>query len=259
MDPPPADTIIRSLESLYTLGALNNEGKLTKLGRQMAEFPTDPMLARAILAADKYQCVEEVLSIVAMLGEASSLFFRPTDKKIYADSARARFTSKDGGDHLTLLNVWNEWVETDYSMQWAKENFLQYRSLKRARDVRDQLLNLCDRVEVSVSTAGATNFVPIQKALLAGFFPHVARLRRDGQGYSTVKSNIGTYIHPSSTLMGRNPPPRLIVYHELVLTSKEYMRSCMPVQAEWMTEVAPHYKMDEALGRKEAKSKKPKM
>jgi len=94
MDPPPQDTIVRAVELLYALGALNNAGDLTKLGRQMAEFPTDPMLSKAILAADKQGCVDEVLSIIAMLGEASALFYRPKDKKIHADSARARFTNK---------------------------------------------------------------------------------------------------------------------------------------------------------------------
>jgi pre-mRNA-splicing factor ATP-dependent RNA helicase DHX16 len=185
--------------------------------------------------------VEEVLSIVSMLGEASALFFRPADKKIHADSARARFTNKDGGDHLTLLNVWNEWVDSDFSMIWAKENFIQYRSLKRARDVRDQLANLCERVEISMSSVGANDLVPIQKAITAGFFPHVARLRRDGQGYTTEKSNVSAYIHPSSVLMAQNPPPKFILYHELVLTSKEYMRSCMPIKPEWLHEVAPHF------------------
>ncbi|CAF9914601.1 MAG: Cyclin-dependent kinase catalytic subunit [Gomphillus americanus] len=241
MDPPPAETLIRSLESLYALGALNDKGELTKIGRQMAEFPTDPMLAKAILAADKYGCVEEVLSIVSMLQEAHALFVRPADKKVHADSARTRFTNKDGGDHFTLLNVWNEWVDSDFSMIWCKENFVQYRSLKRARDVRDQLANLCERVEVSISSVGANDLVPIQKAITAGFFPHVARLRRDGQGYTTEKSNISAYIHPSSTLMAQNPPPKFILYHELVLTSKEYMRSCMPIKPEWLHEVAPHF------------------
>ena len=241
MDPPAVETLEGSYSSLYALGAFNDKGELTKIGRQMAEFPTDPMLAKAILAADKHGCVEEVLSIVSMLGEASSLFFRPSDKKLYADSARARFTNKDAGDHLTLLNVWNEWVDSEYGMVWARENFLQYRSLKRARDVREQLQALCERVEITLSSAGANDFLPIQKAVLAGFFPHVARLRRDGQGYSNVKSNVETYIHPSSTLMGWNPPPRFVVYHELVLTSKEYMRSCMPVKPEWLHEIAPHY------------------
>lgn len=239
MDPPPAETIIRALEQLYALGALNDRGELTKIGRQMAEFPTDPMQAKAILAADKYGCVEEVLSIIAMVGEASALFFRPKDKKIHADSARARFTVKDGGDHLTLLNVWNQWVDSDFSVVWSRENFLQQRSLTRARDVRDQLAKLCDRVEVSISSAGSNNLIPIQKAITAGFFPHAARLQRGGDSYRTVKTGQTVYLHPSSTLFEVNP--KWVIYHELVLTSKEYMRSNMPLQPEWLVEVAPHY------------------
>ncbi|KAJ5946781.1 hypothetical protein N7454_003620 [Penicillium verhagenii] len=239
MDPPPAETIIRALEQLYALGALNDRGDLTKVGRQMAEFPTDPMLAKAILASGQYGCVEEVLSIVSMLSEASALFFRPKDKKIHADSARNRFTIKDGGDHLTLLNIWNQWVDSDFSVVWAKENFLQQRSLTRARDVRDQLAKLCDRVEVAVSTCGATNIIPIQKAITSGFFPNAARLQRGGDSYRTIKNGQSVYLHPSSTLFEVNP--RWVIYFELVLTSKEYMRSNMPLQAEWLVEVAPHY------------------
>lgn len=241
MDPPSTDTIVRAVEQLYALGALNNAGELTKIGRQMAEFPTDPMLARSILAADKYGCTEEVLSIIAMLGEASALFFRPKDKKIHADSARARFTNKDGGDHISLLNVFQEWTDSDYSYVWAKENFLQQRSLARARDVRDQLARLCDRVEVDPNKAcgGQSNIEPIQKAVTAGFFPHSARLQRDGQSYRTVKNGQVVYIHPSGVLIDHQP--KWTIYHELVLTSKEYMRSCMPLKPEWLIEVAPHY------------------
>ncbi|PGH14804.1 hypothetical protein AJ79_02820 [Helicocarpus griseus UAMH5409] len=239
MDPPPAETLIRALEQLYALGALNDHGDLTKIGRQMAEFPTDPMLAKAILAADKYGCVEEVLSIIAMLGEGSSLFFRPKDKKIHADSARARFTIKDGGDHFSLLNVWNQWVDSDFSYVWARENFLQQRSLTRARDVRDQLAKLCDRVEVNITSSGANNLIPIQKAITAGFFPNAARLQRGGDSYRTVKNGQTVYLHPSSTLFEVNP--KWVIYYELVLTSKEYMRSNMPLQPEWLVEVAPHY------------------
>lgn len=239
MDPPPAETLIRALEQLYALGALNDRGELTKIGRQMAEFPTDPMLAKSILAADKYGCVEEVLSIIAMLGEASALFYRPKDKKIHADSARARFTVKEGGDHFSLLNIWNQWVDSDFSYVWSRENFLQQRSLTRARDVRDQLAKLCDRVEVTISSVGANDMVPIQKSLTAGFFPNAARLQRGGDSYRTVKNGMTVYLHPSSTLFQINP--KWVLFYELVLTSREYMRSNMPLQPEWLTEVAPHY------------------
>lgn len=256
MDPPPAETIIRALENLYALGALNDHGELTKLGRQMAEFPTDPMLAKSIIAADKYGCVEEILSIIAMLGEASSLFYRPKDKKVQADSARERFTIKEGGDHLTLLNIWNQWVDSDFSYVWARENFLQQRSLTRARDVRDQLARLCDRVEVTINTCGANNIVPIQKAITSGFFPNAARLQRGGDSYRTVKNNQTVYLHPSSTLFEANP--KWVIYYELVLTSKEYMRSNMPLQPLWLNEVAPHYHKKEDIEKLGIDKKVPK-
>ena len=60
MDPPPTETLMRALELLYALGALNDLGELTKLGRRMAEFPVDPMLSKAIIASENYSCTEEV-------------------------------------------------------------------------------------------------------------------------------------------------------------------------------------------------------
>jgi pre-mRNA-splicing factor ATP-dependent RNA helicase DHX16 len=240
MDPPPNDALIKAMEQLYALGALNDKGELTKLGRQMAEFPTDPMIAKAILASDKYGCVEEVLSIMSMLGEASALFFRPKDRKLYADKAREAFT-RPGGDHLTLLEIWNQWVDTGFSNQWAQDNFLQYRSLSRARDVRDQLVRLCDRVEVEVRSGmgGDEGLTNIQKSIVAGFFPNGARLNRSGDSYRSVRINQTVYIHPSSVLYGQKP--KWVLYNELVLTSKEFMRNCMPLKPEWLVEVAPHY------------------
>ncbi|KAK5115563.1 hypothetical protein LTR62_001222 [Meristemomyces frigidus] len=249
MDPPAPDMLIRSLEQLYALGALNDKGELTKVGRQMAEFPTDPMLAKAVLAADKEGCVEEVLSIIAMLGEASAMFYRPKDKKLQADAARARFTVKEGGDHATYLNIWNQWVDSDFSYVWARENFLQQRSLTRARDVRDQLLKLCDRVEVTPSSCGSADLPPIQRSIAAGFFPNAARLQKGGDSYRTVKNNLTVHIHPSSVLL--EVKPKWVLFYELVLTSKEFMRSVMPLKSEWLVEVAPHYykaKDVEALG-----------
>jgi pre-mRNA-splicing factor ATP-dependent RNA helicase DHX16 len=64
MDAPPAETLIRALETLYALGALNDKGELTKLGRKMAEFPLDPFLSKTIIAAEKYGCTEEVIRFV---------------------------------------------------------------------------------------------------------------------------------------------------------------------------------------------------
>jgi hypothetical protein len=116
-----------------------------------------------------------VLTIIAMLSESSSLFYRPKDKKLHADQARQNFV-RAGGDHFTLLNVWEQWAETNYSQQFCYEQFLQYKSLSRARDIRDQLAGLCERVEVVIqSNPNSNDITPIQKALTAGYFYNTVR------------------------------------------------------------------------------------
>ena len=187
LDPPPGETLMRALELLYALGALNDRGELTKLGRRMAEFPVDPMLSKAIISSEKYSCTDEVrhfsafpsfftdiyvqvLTIISMLSESGSLFYRPKDKKLHADQARQNFV-RPGGDHFTLLNVWEQWAETNYSQQFCYEQFLQFKSLSRARDIRDQLAGLCERVEVVIQTNPNSNDITaVQKAITAGYF-----------------------------------------------------------------------------------------
>jgi len=225
-----------ALEQLYALGALNHKGELTKLGRRMAEFPTDPMLAKMLVASEKYQCAEEMLTIAAMLSVNAAVFYRPKDKIVHADTARQAFWNP-AGDHLTLLNVYNRWKETDYSTQWCYENFIQHRSMKRARDVRDQLEGLMERVEIEVKS-NLSDTAAIRKAITAGFFYHGARLSKSGQ-YQTVKNKNTVYVHPSSCLF--EDRPRWVIFHELVFTTKEFMREVIEIENTWLLEVAPHY------------------
>lgn len=245
MDAPSSETLIKCLELLYAIGALNSKGELTKTGRRMADFPIDPMFSKALLHSVQYGTVEEIATIIAMLGESSNLFYRPKDKKEEADKKKELFFDATG-DHLTLLNVWNRWQETEFSSLWCQDNFIQYRSLKRVKDVRDQLMSLCKKAGLLLESSENDKdedgkLEQIQKSIVAGFFPHVVRLSKMGDSYKTLKKNQAVYIHPSSTLYPQKPPPKLLLYHELVLTSKEYMRNCMTIKDTWLQEVAPHY------------------
>ena len=67
MDPPPVKTLIAAMEELYTLGALDDEGLLTRLGRLMAEFPLEPLLSKMLLTSVDLGCSNEIITIVAML------------------------------------------------------------------------------------------------------------------------------------------------------------------------------------------------
>lgn len=81
----------RALEQLYALGALNDRGELTKLGRRMAEFPTDPQLAKMLLASERYKCSEDAATIAAMVSCGAAVFYRPKDKQLQADAAHKNF------------------------------------------------------------------------------------------------------------------------------------------------------------------------
>lgn len=240
MDSPLADTLIRALEQLYALGALNDRGELTKLGRRMAEFPLDPMLSKSVIAAEKYKCVKEILSTVSMLSIGSSVFYRPKEKAVHADTARMNFARGGGGDHISLLRCYTEWAETSYSIQWCFESFIQVRSMRKARDIREQLEGLCERVEIDQEISSPDDLDSILKAITSGFFYNTAKLGKSGD-YQTVKQHRTVYIHPSSVLSKEEELPGWLVYFELAFTTKEFMRQVAPIQPNWLIEIAPHF------------------
>ncbi|EEF52960.1 ATP-dependent RNA helicase, putative [Ricinus communis] len=235
MDPPSPQALISAMEQLYSLGALDEEGLLTKLGRKMAEFPLDPPLSKMLLASVDLGCSDEILTIIAMI-QTGNIFYRPREKQAQADQKRAKFFQPEG-DHLTLLAVYEAWKAKNFSGPWCFENFVQSRSLRRAQDVRKQLLSIMDKYKLDVVSAGK-NFTKIRKAITAGFFFHAAR-KDPQEGYRTLVENQPVYIHPSSALFQRQPD--WVIYHELVMTTKEYMREVTVIDPKWLVELAPRF------------------
>ncbi|RZC75992.1 hypothetical protein C5167_001764 [Papaver somniferum] len=235
MDPPSPQALISAMEQLYSLGALDEEGLLTKLGRKMAEFPLDPPMCKMLLASVDLGCSDEILTIIAMI-QTGNIFYRPREKQAQADQKRAKFFQPEG-DHLTLLAVYEAWKAKNFSGPWCFENFVQSRSLRRAQDVRKQLLTIMDRYKLDVVCAGK-NFTKIRKAIAAGFFFHAAR-KDPQEGYRTLVENQPVYIHPSSALFQRQPD--WVIYHELVMTTKEYMREVTVIDPKWLVDLAPRF------------------
>ena len=239
MDPPPTNTMLTALEELYALSALDDEGLLTRLGRKMADFPMEPSLSKVLIASVELGCSDEVLSIISMLSATQSVFYRPKEKQQQADQKKARFHDPHG-DHLTLLNVYNGWKQNKYSNPWCFENFIQARHMRRARDVREQLVNIMKRYRHSIASCGrATQLV--RRALCAGLFRNSAR--RDQQGgqaaYKTLIEETPVYNHPNSSLHGKNPEH--VIYHTLILTTKEYMHCTTVIDPKWLVEAAPTF------------------
>ncbi|CAO3703629.1 unnamed protein product [Rhizopus stolonifer] len=235
MDPPPENNLIQALEQLYALQALDDEGLLTRLGRKMAEFPLEPQLSKMLIQSVDLGCSEEILTIVAML-TAQNVFYRPKEKQAQADQKKAKFHQPEG-DHLTLLTVYNGWKNSKFSTPWCFENFIQQRSMKRAQDVRKQLLGIMDRYRHDIVSCGR-NYTKVCKALVSGYFRNAAK-KDPQEGYKTLLEGTPVYIHPSSALF--NKGPEWVIYHEIVFTSKEYMREVTAIDPKWLTEAAPTF------------------
>jgi pre-mRNA-splicing factor ATP-dependent RNA helicase DHX38/PRP16 len=97
---------------LWVLGALDNTGELTSLGRKMANFPMDPALAKMLIVSVERKCSAEVLTIVSMLS-VPTVFYRPKERIEESDAAREKFFVPES-DHLTLLHVYTQWKSNGY-------------------------------------------------------------------------------------------------------------------------------------------------
>ncbi|CAP95939.1 DEAH-box ATP-dependent RNA helicase prp22 [Penicillium rubens] len=235
MDPPPTNTMLTALEELYALSALDDEGLLTRLGRKMADFPMEPALAKVLIASVDSGCSDEMLSIVAMLS-IQSVFYRPKEKQQQADQKKAKFHDPHG-DHLTLLNVYNAWKHAGFNNSWCFENFIQARQIKRAKDVRQQLLGIMNRYKHRIVSCGRDT-IKVRQSLCTGFFRNAAR-KDPQEGYKTLVEGTPVYMHPSSAMFGK--PAEHVIYHTLVLTSKEYMHCTTAIEPKWLVEAAPTF------------------
>ncbi|KAI8997108.1 P-loop containing nucleoside triphosphate hydrolase protein [Pilobolus umbonatus] len=238
MDPPAPETLMRALELLNYLGALDDDGELTPTGELMSAFPLDPQLCKMLIESVHYGCSNEILSIAALLS-VPQIFVRPNNARKAADEAKAAFTHADG-DHLTLLNAYHAYKTNNEDPNWCFDNFLNQRSLKSADNVRSQLRRTMEKHDldlVSNDFVSKSYYTNIRKAITAGYFMQVAHLERSGH-YLTVKDNQIVTLHPSSCL---DHKPEWVLYNEFVLTTRNYIRTCVEVKAEWLLEVAPSY------------------
>ena len=155
---PPQENIENSMYQLWVLGALDNTGELTKIGRKMVEFPLDPPLAKMLIFSEQLGCSAEVCTVVSMLS-VPSVFFRPKEREEESDAAREKFFAPES-DHLTLLNVYQQWKMKQYSNLWCTEHFIHPKAMRKAREVRQQLLDIMKQQKLAeVSCGGAWDVV----------------------------------------------------------------------------------------------------
>jgi len=167
-------------------------------------------------------------------------FLRPKEQAKEADAAKSEFAHADG-DHLTLLNAYHAYKQHEATaVEWCWQSFLQQRSLKQADDVRGQLSRVLSGLGmklVSTPFSSKDYYVNIRRAIAAGFFMQVAHLEPGGH-YLTIKDHQVAHLHPSCVLGSK---PEFVLYHEFVLTQKNFLRTVTTIRPEWLLEASPAY------------------
>ena len=216
--PPPAELIIRALELLYSLGALDDYAKLTRpLGVRMAELSVEPMMAKVLLSASTFGCLSEILSVAAMTSLQGAVWFHNDGEKKSSDTARRKFAAEEG-DHLTLLNIYEAFItKAKKQPKWCHENHLNYKSMMKAVSIRAQLKRYLERFgtnvnesHLAVRTEGDEHMKSeqIRKCLTTGYFAHAARMQPDGT-FNTISGGVILHAHPSSLMFVSFPQSQL--------------------------------------------------
>ncbi|MCU7726633.1 ATP-dependent RNA helicase HrpA [Actinoplanes sp. KI2] len=242
IDPPDKRNITDGVKLLEELGALDDR-RLTPIGRQLAQLPVDPRLARMVIEADKQDCVAEVMVIAAALSIQDPRE-RPTDKQQQADEKHARFLDKES-DFFSYLNLWRYLREKQQEIsgnqfrRLCRSEFLNYLRVREWQDIYAQLRQVArtlglalaeDREEVAEGQH-------VHTALLAGLLSHLGL--KDGEKREYLGARGAKFaIFPGSALFKKQP--RWVMSAELVETSRLWGRVNARIEPEWAEKLAPH-------------------
>uniref|UniRef100_A0A2L2YGK4 RNA helicase n=1 Tax=Parasteatoda tepidariorum TaxID=114398 RepID=A0A2L2YGK4_PARTP len=233
---PPSKHVISAIELLYALKALDENGILTSpLGTQMAEFPIHPMFSKLLLISGEYHCIEEALTITAML-QVQNIFVVVPSRMLELKRKKMKFAVEEG-DFLTLLNVYNSFLKNK-NKYWCDQHFLNYKGLLRAIEIREQLSKLLKKFKLPPA-ANKVDKDSLRKCIVSAFFANAAFLHYTGV-YKTVRGEHTLHIHPESVLTFCSSP-KWVVFNEVLHSTKEYMRDITAIEPSWLYELAPHY------------------
>lgn len=246
LDRPAPEALMQALEDLDYLAALDDDGNLSEVGIIMSELPLEPPLAKALIASCEFDCVNELLTIAAML-TAPPCFITPPDNKEEAAATHRRLLLHPEGDHMTLINVYNAYLQHNEDEVWCRTNFLNASALRLAVLIRAELLEVMQRIELPVSPPAfgcQDNSTNIKRALISGFFLKVAH-DVDGSGnYLLLTHRHVAHLHPFSSYCCRRPrpdPPSWVLYHDFTISHDNCICIVSEIHPQMLVELAPQY------------------
>ncbi|XP_008822960.1 ATP-dependent RNA helicase DQX1 [Nannospalax galili] len=244
LDPPAPEALMQALEDLDYLAALNDDGDLSDLGIILSEFPLPPELAKALLASCKFDCVDEMLTLDAMLTAAPG-FTRPPQCAEEATLRRA--LEHADGDHSSLIQVYEAFIQSGANEAWCQARGLNWEALCQAHRLRGELLQLMQGIELPLSQpafGSEQNRRNLQKALVSGYFLKVAR-DTDGTGNYLLLTNkhvaqLSSYCCYRNRRAPARPPP-WVLYHSFSISKDNCLSIVSEIQPQMLVELAPPY------------------
>ncbi|XP_047091854.1 probable pre-mRNA-splicing factor ATP-dependent RNA helicase DEAH4 [Lolium rigidum] len=244
LDPPSRESLEDALRQLYLIDAIDESGQITDVGRLMSELPLDPSLSRTLIEANELGCLSQALTVAAVL--SAEITLRQTRSKDM-EGKRKRQELPDGsglGDHVQLLQIFESWDQAGYDPRWCSDHDLQVRGMKFSKDVRNQLSQIIQKVAKGPTDLQARrghksdpDYRKLRRALCVGYGNQLAERMIHHNGYHTVGYRTQlVQVHPSSVLAEDEygKLPVYVVYHELINTTRPFMRNVCGVEQDWV-------------------------
>ncbi len=239
VDPPDSRQISDGFRLLFELNAVDEQRRITDLGRQLAKLPVDPRLGRMLLAAQREGGLREVLVIVAALAIQDPRE-RPLDKQQAADEKHRRFRDEHS-DFVALLKLWDYYHE--HARQRSKNqlrnlcqaDYLSFVRMREWHDLHQELLGRVTEMGMRLNEEPAP-YASLHRALLTGLLGHLG-LKQEENAYLGARGR-NFYLFPGSGLFKKRP--RWVVAAELVETTRLYARTVARIEPEWVEGLAGH-------------------
>lgn len=251
LDPPSFESLEDALKQLYLIDAIDDTGLITSVGQTMAELPLEPSLSRTLMEANENGCLSQALTVAAMLSAETTLLAGQSSKNNEKKRKHPPPDLPDGsgyGDHVQLLQIFEQWDQNEFDIGWCKDKGLQVRGMMFVKDVRRQLSQLMQKIakgSLNVRTnerykERQRDYKNLRKALCVGYANKLAERMVQHNGYRTIgfKPQL-VQVHPSSTLKTDEDGmfPNYVVYHELIATSRPFMRNVCAVEMPWVNPI----------------------
>ena len=243
VEPPETRSIRDGVQLLAELGALL-DGRLTPVGRQLAQLPVDPRLGRMVIEADRNGVLHEVLVLAAALSIQDPRE-RPQDAQQAAAEKHARFADETS-DFLAYLNLWHylrgqqRELGSSAFRRLCKAEHLNHLRVREWQDVHNQLRQVARQLGLVHETPhpdGVVDGDKVHQSLLAGLLSQVGL--RDVEKREYVGARGARFaVVPGSALFKKTP--RWVVAAELVETNRMWGRVVARVQPEWVEALADH-------------------